>query len=140
MGVGGPDEEKKLNCLLALQTDVTVITDSHTDHNKLDTLKSKYRTSLNGYHMFGHDSVKRGVTVMIKKSSGCLMENYVELDSTDTLAFDVVCPDTTVIHIIACYAPSHRDDPVYWSAVYDNYMENDSEYKMILGDYNVTPY
>ena len=57
--MGGPDEEKKLNCLPALQTDVTVITDSHTDHNELDTLKSKYRTVLYDYHMFGHNSVKR---------------------------------------------------------------------------------
>ena len=66
------------------------------------------------------------------------MDNYVELDSTDTLAFDFICPDITVIHIIACYAPSDRDNPVYWNAVYDNYMESESEYKMILGDYNVT--
>ena len=33
---------------------------------------------------------------MIKKSSGCQMANYLELDSTDTDAFDVVCPDTTI--------------------------------------------
>ena len=75
---------------------------------------------------------------MIKRSGGCSVENYTELDSTDTLAFNLVCPDNTVIHVIACYASSDKDNPVYWNAVYDYYMNCVSEYKMILGDYNVT--
>ena len=43
LGVGGPNEGKKLNCLLDLKTDLTVITDSHADLTKLNSLKSNNR-------------------------------------------------------------------------------------------------
>ena len=48
LGVGGPNEGKKLNCLLALQTDLTVITDSHEDLTKLNSLKSNKKRG--NYH------------------------------------------------------------------------------------------
>ena len=74
LGVGGPNEGKKLNCLLALQTDLTVITDSHADLTKLNSLKSNNRQLLSQYDLIGHNSLKRGVTIMIKRSSGCTVE------------------------------------------------------------------
>ena len=75
---------------------------------------------------------------MIKHSSGCTVEKLTELDCTDTLAFNLVCPDKTVIYIIACYAPSDKDNPDYWDAVYEYYMNSNEDYKLILGDYNCT--
>ena len=138
LGVGGPNEGKKLNCLLDLKTDLTIITDSHADLTKLNSLKSNNRQLLSQYDLIGHNSLKRGVTVMIKHSSGCTVEKLTELDCTDTLAFNLICPDKTVIYIIACYAPSDKDNPDYWDAVYEYYMNSNEDYKLILGDYNCT--
>ena len=96
-----PNEESKIKSILSLNCDVNSITESHTDHNKLNSLKSKYRTDLSCYEFFGHDSLNREVTVMLRKSSGCYMTNYMEIDSTDKFAFDIVCQDMTIILIIA---------------------------------------
>ena len=89
------------------------------------------------YEIHSHDSLLRGITIFIKKSSGCQISNFTEVDSTDTLSFDIICPDNTVIAIIAVYAPS-VDTPSYWSKIYDTIMSKQSDYKLIIGDYNVT--
>ena len=60
------------------------------------------------------------------------------MDKGNTLAVDVVCLDLTIIHVISCSAPSHRDSPTYWDMVYKNYMDSDYEFKLILGDFSVT--
>ena len=137
LGVGGKKEEPKLNTILKLNTDVTVVTESRTNKHKVLNMRHKYRTLLSGYEVVTHDSILRGITVFIKKASGCLISNFTEVDSTDTLSFDITCPDMTIISIIAVYAPS-ADSPSYWNMIYDSIMSKLSDHKLIIGDYNVT--
>ena len=63
---------------------------------------------------------------------GCLISDFTEVDSTDTIYFDITCPDMTVISVIAVYAPS-ADSPSYWNTI-----NKPSDHKLIVGDFNVT--
>ena len=79
--MGGKKEETKLNTILNLRTDIAIATESRMDINKINNLKHKYRTLLSGYDVHTHDSILRGITVFIKRSSGCLISNFTEVDS-----------------------------------------------------------
>ena len=129
--MGGKKEEPKLNTILKLHTDVTIVTESRTDKNKVQNMRHKYRTLLSGYEVLTHDSILRGITVFIKKASGCLVSNLTEVDSTDTLSLDITCPDITIISIIAAYAPS-ADSPSYWNMIYDTIMSKTGDHKLII--------
>ena len=101
LGVGGEKEKPKLNTILKLLTDMTIATESRTDKKKVQNMRHKYRTLLSGYEVLTHDSILRGITVFIKKVSGCLISKFTEVDSPDTLSFDINCPDMTIISIIS---------------------------------------
>ena len=113
---------------------MTIVTESRTNIHKVQNMRHKYRTLLSGYEVFTHDSILRGITVFIKKACGCLISNFTEV-STDTLSFDITCPDMTIISIIAVYAPS-VDSPSYWNKIYDTIMSKPGDHKLIIGDYN----
>ena len=66
LGVGGKQEDHKLNTILKLNTDVTVVTESRTDKNKVLNMRHKYRTLLSGYEVLTPDSILRGIKVFIK--------------------------------------------------------------------------
>ena len=95
LSVGGQKEGLKIKTVTRLNTDVTVVTESRTNLQKIQNLRHKYRTLLSGYEIHSHDSLLRGITIFIKKSSGCQISNFTEVDSTDTLSFDIICPDNT---------------------------------------------
>ena len=63
--------------------------------------------------------------------------NFTEVDSTDTLSFNITCPDMTIISIKAVYAPS-ADSPSYWNMIYDTIISKPIDHKLIIGDFNVT--
>ena len=70
--------------------------------------------------------------VLTERSSGVSIDNLIELDN-NTLTFDAVLADQTVIHIISVYGPS-ADTPEYWEKVFDAYHACDNKLKLITGN------
>ena len=137
LGIGTIKGDKKINAILALNTDITVLTETRSDHSKILTLKNRLRSQLSGFTFYGTNSNLRGVTVMLKNSSGITFEGFKAIDN-NTIKLTALLPDQTKLAAICCYAPSDSDDPTYWESVFEEFSNLEADYKFISGDFNVT--
>ena len=136
LGVGTVKGDKKINAILALGTDISILTETRSEHGKLFALKSRLRSQLSDYDFYGTNSNLRGVAVMLKISSGITFEKFTSLDN-NTISFTALLPDQTKISAICCYAPSNVDDPSYWETVFEQFSNIEADCKFIAGDFNV---
>ena len=114
-----------------------VNTESRTCRGKLNALKSRLRSQLSGFTLYGHNSTDRGISILVKQSSGIVLDALTEVDSKNMLTFIAILPDQTKVFMICVYGPS-VDRPAFWESVLELYNDNNCDYRMILGDFNVT--
>ena len=65
------------------------------------------------------------------------MNNITTHSNNDILTFDTITPDLNVIKTTAVYAPS-EDLPSFWDKVNEINNSGTHDYKLIIGDCNVT--
>ena len=114
-----------------------VNTESRTCRGKLNALKSRLRSQLSGFTLYGHNSTDRGISILVKQSSGIVLDALTEVDSKNMLTFIAILPDQTKVFMICVNGPS-VDRPAFWESVLELYNDNNCDYRMILGDFNVT--
>merc|ERR1712055_39543 len=84
---------------------------------------------------FTSDSKNRGILILCKKSSGCIIANAEIVDKDSPVISDLKPPDGDPINCAAVYGPS-KDVPSYWEMVDRELSKKDSPYKCIAGDFN----
>ena len=137
MKIGSSREEHKLHTLIDHGSDIAICLDHHMDSKKLAALTKNNRQILSKYKIHGTPSLKRGILVLVKKSSGCTLTNVQSHHNNDILSFNIVLPDLTVINVTAVYAPTD-DLPGFWDKVQEISNTGNHDHKLIVGDYNVT--
>ena len=86
---------------------------------------------------YSSNSINRGILIICKKLSGCVIKNAVLVDKDSTVLFDLKTPDGDPIICSAVYGPS-KDEPEYWEMVDRELSKRLSKYKIITGDFNTT--
>ena len=124
MKIGTDREELKLGTIINTNSDIIILIDHHLDQNKLASLIKNNRQIFSKYSIHGTPSLKRGILVLVKKSSGCKLINIKNSWENDIMAFDIILPDMSIISTLAVYAPSHKDMPSFWEHVYHEISQN----------------
>ena len=137
MRIGTNFEQTKLKALINDGGDVTLIIDHHLDNEKLKSLNKKNRQILSKFNFHGTPTLKRGILILTKKSSGIKISNITHHNNNDILAFEITLPDKTKIDCTAVYAPS-KDIPSFWNDVYTIHNQSHNTHKIIIGDFNCT--
>ena len=133
LSVGNRRGDKKIGRILSLKSDISVLTESRTCHGKLNALKSRLRSQLSGFTLYGHNSTDRGISILVKQGSGIVLDALTEIDNKNILTFNAILPDQTKVFIICVYGPS-ADSPAFWESVLELYNDNECDYRMILGE------
>ena len=137
MKIGTDREIHKLHTLIDHNADICICIDHHMDAKKLATLTKNNRQIISKYKIYGTPTLKRGILVLVKKTSGCILNNITTHSNNDILTFDTITPDLNVIKTTAVYAPS-EDLPSFWDKVNEINNSGTHDYKLIIGDCNVT--
>ena len=80
-------EEHKLHTLIDHKADICICIDHHLDTRKLSTLTKNNRQIISKYKIYGTPSLKRGLIILVKKSSGCTLNNVENHSNNDILNF-----------------------------------------------------
>ena len=128
----------KLETIKNLDTDISIVIDSHVDRNGLDKLYKDNRTLLSGYNVFSNFAIRRGILVLIKKKTGITLGNILDHDDKNIMIISVMTSANETIDIAAIYGPSHDDDPSFFQEVYDTLERRGNKNRIIIGDWNAT--
>ena len=87
MRIGTNFEQTKLKALINDGGDVTLIIDHHLDNEKLKSLNKKNRQILSKFNFHGTPTLKRGILILTKKSSGIKISNITHHNNKLFLCF-----------------------------------------------------
>ena len=128
----------KLETIKSLDTDISIIIDSHVDENGLNKLYKDNKLLLSKYNVITNYAVRRGILILIKKQTGITLGNVYDHDNKDILVISVMTSANETIDIAAIYGPSHEDDPSFFQEVYDTLEKRGNKNRIIIGDWNAT--
>ena len=110
---------RKLEAIKELDTDISILIDSHVDKQGLDKLYKDHRPILCKYNVISNYAAKRGILVLIKKQTGITLGNVLDHDDKNILVISVMTSANVTIDIAAIYGPSDKDDPSFFQEVYN---------------------
>ena len=105
---------RKLEAIKELDTDISILIDSHVDKQGLDKLYKDHRPILCKYNFISNYAAKRGILVLIKKQTGITLGNVLDHDDKNILVISVTTSANVTIDIAAIYGPSREDDPSFF--------------------------
>ena len=104
---------RKFTRPLDTKCDVYIFVDARVTELRLSTLRSNFKVRMADLQCYSSNSINRGILILFKKSSGCVIENAVLVDKDSTVLFDLKTLDGDPINCAAVYGPS-KDKPEYW--------------------------
>ena len=128
----------KLETIRSLDTDISIIIDSHVDSNGLDKLYKDHKLLLSKYNVITNFEIRRGILVLIKKQTGITIGNILDHEDKNIMIISVMTSANETIDIAAIYGPSHDDDPSFFQEVYDTLERRGNKNRIIIGDWNAT--
>ena len=128
---------RKFTRPLDTKCDVYIFVDARVTELRLSTLRSNFKVRMADLQCYSSNSKNRGILILCKKSSGCVIENAVLVDKDSTVLFDLKTPDGDPINCATVYGPS-KNEPEYWEMVDRELSKRLSKYKTIAGDFNTT--
>ena len=128
----------KLEAIRSLNTDVSIIIDSHVDKLSLEKLYKDNRVLLSKYNVVSNHAARRGIMILFKKTAGITLGNVLDHENKDILIFSIMTSSNETIDIAAIYGPSHEDDPAFFQEVHDTLERRGNKNRIIIGDWNAT--
>ena len=86
--------------------DVYIFVDARVTEAKMRQLWANFKVRMSDMQVYNTNSQNRGILILCKKSSGCVIENCVTVDIDSTIIFDLKPPDGDPINCAAVYGPS----------------------------------
>ena len=128
----------KLEVISSLNTDISIIIDSHVDKLGLEKLYKDNRVLLSKYNVISNYAARRGILILFKKTTGITLGNVLDHENKDILIFSIMTSANETIDIAAIYGPSHEDDPAFFQEVHDTLERRGNKNRIIIGDWNAT--
>ena len=86
--------------------DVYIFVDARITELRMRQLWYNFKVRMSDMQEYHTNSSNRGILILCKKSTGCIIENCVTVDIDSTIIFDLKPPDGDPINCAAVYGPS----------------------------------
>ena len=73
--------------------DVYILVDARVNEAKMRQLWANFKVQMSDMQVYSTNSQNRGILILCKKSSGCIIENADLVDTDITVIFDLKRPD-----------------------------------------------